>query len=158
MKKLFGVTTLVLALSITFSLVIAGNSERKTEDSLPQTPPPQAVAYVFPNGGVQVFEGNLYPYFKSGAQIEIFKVFQSPNGWMLRRRGMENGHSRTEHIPLAFHPGTNYLKIPPVFWLTVCELGCLGCKPNQQNNACDCPSGGDCTFGMLSGEGVQILN
>lgn len=146
---LSGLFLAVLAVSI------MAMSSPKKENALPNN----AVAYVAPSGGYQIFTNRLVPHFQSGAQIDHFAIIHLADGHHLLRRGQDaNGTYRTETIKLQLRP-SGVLVFEPVVWYTICNSPqCMGCSPNQQNNGCDCPGGGNCTWGIdVSGMGLEVV-
>jgi hypothetical protein len=100
-------------------------------------------------GGFTV-ESSLRRTFADGGPIDSFAIETLKSDRYLVRKGRDaDGQYRTEWIRLV--PGAGGLRLPPrAVWYYVCVSSeCLGCRPNNDNSACECPDGGECVFGNL---------
>ena len=116
-------------------------------------------------GAIDIHTGETYLHedilrrqFKDGGVIEGFVVRPLIDGYNLLRIGYDtSGDCHTEALPLKVVG--KKLVFHELKWFTTClGAACSFCAPNYHKTACECASGGDCTFGMdVGGMGLDVV-
>jgi hypothetical protein len=127
--------------------------------SMANNPPADAVGHANEGGPPTIYMNTLVDHFVEGGEITSFQIVNLDGSWNLLRKGLQNGHKRTEVIPLSLSRG--YFRFVGPIRYGVCNIStgtsAAACNYSRDKSNTVCACDGISTHYTLDSSEAPLL-